>query len=516
MKRVIRFSNARFWFYGISLTLILIGVGGFVFNHGLNLGVDFKAGISLQFQVAPASFTVQYQGAEKATLSIPAGEEAIASPGDIIFKVTSVDGTTKSYPFIYRNYSSVKALTDDIMKQVAGVGITLTGDPNLVPTDLLPLPRPANLSAAAYTVNSRPAAVKGVQTAIGDMRSVLGPMGDFSLQQVGADANQEFMARFPVKAGTNEATFQNDIQTRLMSVLEAKYGAGQVILKSTEFSSARMAQSLTSQTIWLVLIALVLILLYMIFRFHPWVYGVAAIMGVVHDALIMIGFDAVFRVEIDTGTIAAILTILGYSINDTIVNFDRTRENTTMMRGQPLRSIIDTSITQTLSRTFITSGATLLTVLAFFILTTGTIKNFALNMIVGIVEGTYSTFLSSFFVIEWINWREKSHKDSTLRKWGIIGGGADDAKADAAAEESADAPALTADGQIVGEQAEAGEPAAAGVDVGHAAAQGTVPAGATETDAAAQAGPTQPKPASSPVQLGHAGSRKNKKHRRNH
>ena len=92
----------------------------------------------------------------------------------------------------------------------------------------------------------------------------------------------------------------------------------------------------------------------------------------------MLAFAAVFRVEIDAGTIAAILTILGYSINDTIVIFDRVRENQPLMRGSSLETILDTSVTQTLGRTFITSGATLLTVLSLFLLTSGSMKNFGL------------------------------------------------------------------------------------------------------------------------------------------
>ena len=89
MKRVIRFSRARYWFFGFSSLLILIGIAGYIVNKGLNLGVDFKAGIEFQFQVAPASFTVQYAGPDKAEISIPAGEQALTSPGDIIFTVTS-------------------------------------------------------------------------------------------------------------------------------------------------------------------------------------------------------------------------------------------------------------------------------------------------------------------------------------------------------------------------------------------------------------------------------------------
>ena len=204
-----------------------------------------------------------------------------------------------------------------------------------------------------------------------------------------------------------------------MSLLDAKYGADQVILESTDFVGPQVAQNLATQTIWLVIIAVGLILVYMMFRFHPPIYAIAAVLGILHDAMVMLGFDAVFRVEIDAGTIAAILTILGYSINDTIVNFDRARENNSLMRGSPLRTILDTSVTQTLSRTFITSGATLLTVIALFILTSGSIKNFALNMIVGIVEGTYSTFISAFMVIEWSRWRDQRSKKRDMEKYGI-------------------------------------------------------------------------------------------------
>src|SRR5271157_2178201 len=417
MKRVIQFSRARYLFFGFSALLILTGVVGFVVNHDLNLGVDFEPGIAFQFQVAPASFTVQYSGPDSAVISIPAGEQALTSPGDIIFTVTNAkNGSKQTYPLKYAEYKTTQDLLSAIGK-VPGVTAVLKGDAALAPTSLLPLPRPVDITNASATINVAP---NGGQTNIADMRILLGTMGrQYDLQAVGKPENQEFITRIPVKTGTNEATFQKDSQNALMQVLEGKYGAGQVILKSTNFVGARMAQSLATQTIWLVLIAVALILLYMIFRFHPWIYGVAAVLGILHDALVMLSFDAVFRVEIDAGTIAAILTILGYSINDTIVNFDRARENNTLMRGESLRTILDTSVTQTLSRTFITSGATLLTVIALFILTSGTIRNFALNMIVGIVEGTYSTFISAFIVIEWTKWREGKHRTGELKKYGI-------------------------------------------------------------------------------------------------
>jgi preprotein translocase subunit SecF len=265
-----------------------------------------------------------------------------------------------------------------------------------------------------------------------------------------------------------------------------------------------------------VLIAVALILLYMMFRFHPWIYGVAAVLGILHDALVMLSFDAVFRVEVDAGTIAAILTILGYSINDTIVNFDRARENNGLMRGSSLRSILDTSVTQTLSRTFITSGATLLTVIALFILTSGSIKNFALNMIVGIVEGTYSTFISAFIVIEWTNWRDTIRKTGEMKKYGIAAPGkpAEVSVVEASIEEEE----ATEDEGAEEEEALVAEPAG----LTNAAPGAQSPDGGQPSPAGSQAPAGQPVAAASAVAgnvgalLGHSGSRKNKKHKRRH
>ena len=524
MKRVIHFSKARYWFFGFSTLLILTGIAGYIANRGLNLGVDFKAGVSYQFQVAPASFVVQYSGPDKAEISIPAGEAALTAPGDIIFTVTnSQNGTKQTFPFRYSSFATVQDLTDAITKQVAGVSVQLKGDPSASPSELEPLPRPADITNSAYTVNRAPGPGRGVETSIAEVRSLMTPIGEFALTAVGAPSNQEFIARIPVARGAVEATFQQDTEKALMGILEGRFGQGQIILKSTDFVGARMAQSLASQTIWLVLVAVALILAYMMFRFHPWIYAVAAVLGIIHDGVVMLAFDAVFRVEIDAGTIAAILTILGYSINDTIVNFDRARENVGLMRGDSLRSILDTSVTQNLGRTFITSGATLLTVIALFILTSGTIKNFALNMIVGIVEGTYSTFISAFFVIEWVNWRERRRKTDTLAKYGITATEkpmpvlAVEADAEMPEDEGEEVPEGFVPGELAAE--------APGADAVPVTAVGPSAAGASAVQSGASASGQGPQGAASaprpvaPLNVpfpGQTGSRKHKKHRRHH
>jgi preprotein translocase subunit SecF len=549
MRRVIHFSNARFFFFAFSSLLILIGIGGYIVNHGFNFGVDFKAGIAFQFQIAPASFSIQYSGPDSAEISIPAGARALTSAGNLIVTITSSkDGSKTDYPFRYADYRSVQELVNAISR-VPGVTVQAKGDMNAVSTQLLPLPHSADITGKPATVNMTPGPGRGVQASIAEMRTTLAPLGQYELQAVGAPANQEFMARLPAKA--EDPAFQATAQSQVMGLLEAKFGADQVILESSDFVGPQMAQSLATQTLWLVLIAVGLILVYMMFRFRPAVYAVAAVLGILHDALIMLSFDAVFRVEIDAGTIAAILTILGYSINDTIVNFDRARENNGLMRGSPLRTILDTSVTQTLSRTFITSGATLLTVIALFLLTSGSIKNFALNMIVGILEGTYSTFISAFIVIEWSSWKDRMTKKRDMERYGLAVGDRKlvpapagpsfttaEEEVEAGAEEEAVEEPVRA---TVSEQASAaqplsetgtrpasvsqnasggdGEPAAPGMHDAAAAGSTRAPVGEPQGQPGVpvtQAQREGPRPAPAPAFLGHSGSRKNKKHKRRH
>jgi preprotein translocase subunit SecF len=439
------------------------------------------------------------------------------------------------------------------ISRVSGLQVEQKGDVEISPSQLLPLPRPADIAAKAYTINLVPGPGRGVRTSIGDIRATLAPLGQFDLQEVGAAGSQEFIARLGAKG--DDPSFQTNTETKVMEMLTAKYGADQVILKRTDFVGPRLSQSLATQSVWLVLIAVLLILVYMSFRFRPAIYGFAAVIGIMHDALVMLSFDAVFRVEIDAATIAAILTILGYSINDTIVIFDRVRENNGLMRGTPLRTILDTSVTQTLSRTFITSGATLLTVISLFILTSGSMKNFALNMIVGIVEGTYSTFISSFIVLEWNNMRERQRKRREMDRYGIhkeekkpeprlaqaeIAAEEGQEFTETASSESAEIPRRSESAEIprrteweqetaVGESAV--KPVAASRVASDSAVTGSaVPASAPAAGAGASAGPqTGPVPLSPQAQQrpaaqgagavmfpGHSGSRKHKKHKRRH
>lgn len=147
---------------------------------------------------------------------------------------------------------------------------------------------------------------------------------------------------------------------------------------------------LQKQAIVAVVLSLLGILIYMAFRFQ-FIWGVSGVLCIFHDALFMVAIFALTKREISLSVIAAILTILGYSINDTIVIFDRIRENMKFSKKQPLHDLINTAVNQTMSRTIITSFTVLLTVLAILFLGGPVIRDFAFAMTVGVVVGTYST-----------------------------------------------------------------------------------------------------------------------------
>ncbi len=187
---------------------------------------------------------------------------------------------------------------------------------------------------------------------------------------------------------------ETGVSSEIIRFLEKKTILGNLTVLSKETVGPQVGRDLrrkaTQATIW----ALFGMLLYIGFRFK-FAYGVSAILTLTHDVLITLGIFSLTNREINLPVIAAILTIVGYSLNDTIVIFDRIRDNLKILRKHPLEEIINNSLNQTLSRTFITSGTTFLTVLALFIFGGEVINDFAFTLIVGIIAGTYSSIYQS-------------------------------------------------------------------------------------------------------------------------
>jgi preprotein translocase subunit SecF len=251
---------------------------------------------------------------------------------------------------------------------------------------------------------------------IAEVRQALAALGRYDLQAVGTPAEQQFVVK--VMADPAVADFQARTEARILGLLGEAFGSGAVTVQASDFVGPRYSEELATQTIWILLVAVILILIYAAFRFR-FVYGMAAVLCLVHDALFMLAVTALFRIEFTTTTVAAVLTIIGYSINDTIVIFDRARENRGLMRDASLAAILNTSITQTLGRTLLTSLTVFLSIIALFVLGRGDIKNFALLMLVGIFEGAYSTiFIASPIVYMWTRAADRRRKARDLAKYG--------------------------------------------------------------------------------------------------
>lgn len=232
-----------------------------------------------------------------------------------------------------------------------------------------------------------------------DILELLGGIEGVQVQQIGVAGDNNFV----IKVQANEDDdFQSDISVAIKSALDAGFGLSNVTVLSTEFVGGSFSSNLTQDVIFLTFFALLLILAYVWIRFHL-NYAFSAIAAIFHDVLFLLAFIGVTGMEVSTGTIAAVLTIIGYSLNDTIVIFDRVRENDKARTGS-FEEKVNVSLNESLSRTVITSLTTLIAVTSIFILADGQIKDFALSMIVGIIVGTYSSiFVASSVVVIWGN-----------------------------------------------------------------------------------------------------------------
>ncbi len=191
----------------------------------------------------------------------------------------------------------------------------------------------------------------------------------------------------------------------VLGAVKNSYALGPFAIRGVEVVGPKVGAELRRQAIYVTLYALGGMLVYIAFRFE-WVYGAAAVLAVFHDVLITLGFFSLLKFEISLTVIAALLTLVGYSMNDTIVIFDRIRENNRLLRKDSFADVVNKSINQTLSRTILTSGLTFLTVLVLFLMGGQVLRAFSFALVVGIVVGTYSSFgIAAPLVVAWNRWR---------------------------------------------------------------------------------------------------------------
>jgi preprotein translocase subunit SecF len=188
-------------------------------------------------------------------------------------------------------------------------------------------------------------------------------------------------------------------QQNILNALKDKFGQLEVL--EIDFIGPTIGQELRERSLWIILFVTISLLLYITWRFE-FSYGLAALLALIHDTLIVISFSAIFNIEITTAFVAALLTVLGYSINDTIVIFDRIRENVNLFRKKhfSMTDIANIALNQTIIRTINTSVTTILVIGSLLFLGGTTIKGFCLVLLVGILAGTYSSlFIASPFLV---------------------------------------------------------------------------------------------------------------------
>ena len=222
----------------------------------------------------------------------------------------------------------------------------------------------------------------GVQ--IADVRSAVSSIEGVRVQNVGSSDDGRYQIRVKLPEGTTQRSAENMIN----SLLAARFGNFSMLESS--FIGAKFSSSLITGSVKAVAIALALILVYVWIRFKV-AYAIGSIIALMHDVLLMLGFISLTGFEISSTTIAAILTIIGYSLNNTIVIFDRVRESINNDHNQDLSDVMDYGVNSSLSRTTFSSVTTLLAVIPLAILSTGDVRSFAICMIFGVVVGTYSS-----------------------------------------------------------------------------------------------------------------------------
>ena len=237
----------------------------------------------------------------------------------------------------------------------------------------------------------------------------------------GTDANQRYTAAAKAIVDYRDKTKGGVLSSIRRTEERGRSGGGGVSVRTDSFSrisvsirwrssDRRWESSCKGQAMRASLYSLAGMLVYLAFRFE-WIYGVAAVVTVFHDTLITVGAFSLTNKEISLTVIAAILTLIGYSNNDTIVIFDRIRENLKLMRREKLSEIVNRSINQTLSRTILTAGLTFLTVLALYLFGGEVLHGFSFALVIGILIGTYSSIaIAAPILVAYQDWRSSRGK----------------------------------------------------------------------------------------------------------
>ncbi|MEL3904541.1 MAG: protein translocase subunit SecF [Treponemataceae bacterium] len=385
MNKVIRFSKLFIPCLIVSAAFIIFGLAGY-FTKGINFGIDFQAGFIEKVKIAPTAVEISYEGPQTVSFA--------QDTADISITATSLDGQNKAYIFKFADNPTVKEFAERVA-EIEGLKVRITASNDIPLKELFSDSESSpKISNEIFRLHYVDTTAKPITT--DEVRHALSSVPSVAVQQLGAAQDSFFQIRLPDDGKKEDAN--KELRALIGTALEAAYGAGNIAVMSTDFVGSQFSSALAKQAIILVAGALFLIFMYAMFRFQ-WNFSVAAILALLHDTLIMLMFITWSQMEFNSTTIAAILTIIGYSINDTIVIFDRIREKINLEPKLECNEVLDTALSEVFTRTLITTITTMLAVLALFVFTTGSMKDFALALLVGLLSGTYSSiYTASAFI----------------------------------------------------------------------------------------------------------------------
>jgi preprotein translocase subunit SecF len=369
------------YFVTLSLVLLAVGWASILKNGGLRYGIDFRGGtlVYVRFAGAPPIDQIrkglQSAGLANSTIQSISDIGNSASQRDVVIGLEQKGTGDESL-------DAGKNAILDVLHKTFGTDSSGKQDFNSITApalaDYLTLKDPLALGAnagdrykdlAQKLTDARDKDHGGIVTSFDELKNV---------------------------PGVTQPT---------LTALAGGFSLGNFTIRNVEIVGPKVGAQLRRQAVLATLYALLGMLVYIAFRFE-WIYGAAAVIAVFHDVLITLGFFSLFHYEISLTVIAALLTLVGYSMNDTIVIFDRVRENLRLMRREPFAAIVNKSINQTLSRTILTSGLTFLTVVVLYLMGGEVLRAFAFAMVVGVVVGTYSSFgIAAPIVVVWNKYR---------------------------------------------------------------------------------------------------------------
>jgi preprotein translocase subunit SecF len=380
----IDFLGKKWYFLAFSLIFSVAGLLSIFFWHGIPLGVEFRGGTLVYVKFAQTPDLDQVRHAmDKAGLKNPriqrfgpVGDNEVLI--DLGLQETSESALDKGKTTIIQALQTENPANQG-KQDLNNIGAA-TLEPYLLQKDPLTLgtDAAAQYHAMAQKIEDfRNKEHGGILTSVEELRGVIPP--------------------------------------QVVSALQQDFYTSNFVVRNVEIVGPQVGGQLRHQAIMATLYSLAGMLVYLWFRFEM-IYGVGAVVACLHDTIITVGFFSLLDKEISLTVIAAILTLIGYSMNDTIVVFDRIRENIKLLRREPLADVVNKSINQTLSRTILTSGLTFLTVLSLYLFGGEVLRGFSLALVIGILIGTYSSIaVAAPMLVAYQDWRSRRAGEAVAR-----------------------------------------------------------------------------------------------------